>query len=71
MTGFNARPLTELELETLKLVSQGKSDKMVAKVQKVAPGTIADRMRNIYFKLHACNRTEAVAIAYQQGILPA
>lgn len=61
--------LTERELEVLDLIAQGKTNKQIAAVLVISPGTVKAHTSNIYRKLDVSNRTEAVALARELEIL--
>ncbi len=61
--------LTERELEILTLIAQGFSNKDIAKKLIRSLGTVKVHTSNIYSKLGAKNRTEAVARARELGII--
>jgi LuxR family maltose regulon positive regulatory protein len=63
-------PLTERELEVLRLMALGRTNQQIAAQLVVAPGTIKAHTASIYRKLDVANRTEAVARARQLGLLP-
>ncbi len=62
-------PLSERELEVLRLVAQGLSNREVSKRLFVALDTVKGHNRNIYQKLHVKRRTEAVACARELGLI--
>lgn len=62
-------PLSERELEVLRLIALGKTNKEIAQHLIVARGTIKAHAASIYRKLDVSNRTEAVAHARQIGLL--
>lgn len=64
-----AEPLSERELEVLRLVAQGLSNQEIADKLFVAVGTIKTHVRNIREKLDAKNRTQAVERARKYNIL--
>jgi len=66
-----SKKLTERELEVLGLVSKGKSNKEVAKLLFVSDNTVKMHVKNILAKLEANDRTQAVVIAIQRGLLDA
>ena len=68
-TAVLCEPLTERELEVLKLLALGKTNKEIAQQLFVAPGTIKAHTASIYRKLDVTNRTEAASRARQIGIL--
>jgi DNA-binding NarL/FixJ family response regulator len=61
--------LTPRETEVLELVSTGLSNKEIADRLGTASGTIKVHIQNILEKLGASDRTQAVTIALQRGIL--
>ena len=54
-------PLTERELEVLGWLAEGLSNKAIADRLVVAPGTVKQHLKNIYGKLDAHSRTQAVS----------
>lgn len=61
-------PLTPREVETLKLVSQGKSNKEIAEELFVSEATVRTHMTNILSKLHLANRVQATLYALREGL---
>jgi DNA-binding NarL/FixJ family response regulator len=61
--------LSEREIEVLKLIAAGKSNKQIADVLFVAEATIKSRITNILSKLGASDRAHAVTIALRRGII--
>ena len=61
--------LTERNLQVLRLLSQGKSNREIAEILKLAEGTIKVHMTHILRALKAKNRTEALLIAQKQGLI--
>ncbi len=62
-------PLSERELEVLALLASGRTNAEIAKDLFVAVGTIKSHTGNIYRKLGAANRTEAIARARELKLL--
>lgn len=62
-------PLTKRELEVLRLVARGKSNRQIARELTLALGTVKSHLHNIIQKLDASNRTEAVTIARNLRLL--
>jgi ATP/maltotriose-dependent transcriptional regulator MalT len=58
-----AEPLSERELEVLTLLASGRSNREIARDLFVAVGTVKTHTNNIYRKLGARNRAEALAKA--------
>jgi DNA-binding CsgD family transcriptional regulator len=64
--------LTDREVEVLRLLASGQSNKEIGAKLFIAPKTASVHVSNILAKLGAASRTEAAAIAYAQGLgLPA
>lgn len=61
--------LSEREIQVLRLVAQGNSNKKVASELGVSEDTIKAHMKNVCSKLSAKDRTHAVTIALRRGIL--
>jgi LuxR family maltose regulon positive regulatory protein len=62
-------PLSKRELEVLGLIAEGMSNKEIAQRLFVSPQTSKVHVRNIYSKLDARSRTQAVARARRLGLL--
>ena len=62
--------LTEREIEVLRLVSQGLSNREAAKRLGIVEGTVRSHISNILSKLHLSNRTQAVVYALREGLAP-
>jgi LuxR family maltose regulon positive regulatory protein len=62
-------PLSKRELEVLGLIAEGLSNKEIAQRLFVSPQTSKVHVRNIYSKLDARSRTQAVARARRLGLL--
>jgi LuxR family maltose regulon positive regulatory protein len=65
-----AEPLTDRELEVLRLLAAGRSNQRIAHDLVVALDTVKKHVSHILGKLSATNRTEAVARARQLGLIP-
>jgi DNA-binding NarL/FixJ family response regulator len=61
--------LTDREVEVLRAVAAGKSNKLIAAELDIAEGTVKTHMKSILPKLDASDRTHAVMIALRRGIL--
>ncbi|GAA5039043.1 DNA-binding NarL/FixJ family response regulator [Thermocatellispora tengchongensis] len=62
--------LTERELEVLRLVAEGYSNREIAGALFLAEGTVKNHVSAILLKLGARDRTNAVLRALHEGILP-
>lgn len=60
--------LTKREYEIMELISQGYTDKQIAKKLKVSKYTIATHTGNIYRKLQVQNRAHAINILFLEKI---
>ncbi len=61
--------LSEREIEVLRHVANGTSNKLIAARLKVTEPTVKDHLKNIMQKLSANDRTHAVTIAMRRGFL--
>jgi len=61
--------LTERELDVLRRVAAGKSNKLIAAELDISEETVKTHMKSILPKLEAADRTHAVMIALKRGIL--
>ena len=66
---YNITPLTQRELELLTLVSRRLTVKEMAERLIISPNTVKKHVSNIYTKLGAKNRREAIATAKEVGLL--
>jgi DNA-binding NarL/FixJ family response regulator len=73
LSDFSREPTVELtmrELELLRWVAQGYSNKAIAKEMSISPNTVKYHMKSVLQKLSVQNRAEAVATAIRAGWLP-
>ena len=61
--------LTPRELDVLRLVSRGRTNKEIAGAMFISEETIKSHMKGLFQKLGVHDRAEAVAIALQRGLL--
>ena len=59
--------LTQGEMDVLRLVAQGASNKEIAARLHLAESTVSNRLSNIYQKLHVNSRTQAALLALRRG----
>jgi LuxR family maltose regulon positive regulatory protein len=62
-------PLSGREMEVLRLLAQGCSDKKIAETLVIAPETVHKHLKNIYGKLDVHSRLEATLRAREFGLL--
>ena len=62
-------PLSERELEVLTLLASGRTNAEIAKDLFVAVGTVKSHVNNIYRKVGAANRAEAVTRAREMNLV--
>lgn len=65
----DAGSLTEREAEVLCAVAEGHSNGAIAKALGLSEKTIKNHLANVFEKLNASDRTHAVTIALQRGII--
>lgn len=65
-----AEPLTERQIEILGLIAAGRSNREIARDLFIAEGTVKAHLHQLFGKLMARNRTEAVARARELDLLP-
>ena len=61
--------LSEREIEVLKLIAAGNSNKQIADLLCIAEATVKSRVTNILSKLSASDRAHAVTIGLKRGII--
>jgi NarL family two-component system response regulator LiaR len=61
-------PLTERELDVLRLVAEGRSNKEIAERLVITEMTVRTHVSNILGKLHLASRTQAALYALREGI---
>jgi DNA-binding CsgD family transcriptional regulator len=62
--------LTHREIEVLKLLARGLSNKQIAEQLVISPKTVANHVEHIYVKIDASTRARASLFAMQHGLLP-
>ena len=63
-------PLTDREMDVLKLVAQGMTNQEIAEELVISEGTVRTHVSNILSKLHLANRTQAALYALREGYSP-
>lgn len=61
-------PLTEREMETLRLIARGLSNQEIAETLYLHERTVAKHVGSILGKLHLANRTQAALYALKRGL---
>jgi DNA-binding NarL/FixJ family response regulator len=61
--------LTDREIEVIKALAQGKSNKEIARDLDISEKTVRNHASNIYKKLHIFDRTQAVIYAVRHGLV--
>ena len=61
--------LTERELDVLRLIAVGESNATIAGKLVLSEKTVKGHVSNILSKLHIADRTQAAALAWQQGLM--
>jgi NarL family two-component system response regulator LiaR len=61
-------PLTEREVEVLKLVAQGLTNQQIAERLVISERTVSTHISNILSKLHLANRTQVALYALREGL---
>ena len=61
--------LSAREIEVIQLISSGKSNKQIAEELVISLSTVKSHVHHICTKLNAANRTQAIAICRERGII--
>ena len=69
VAGISSEDLTDRELEVLKLVARGMSNKEVATHLAISETTVKTHLRSTFAKLRVLSRTEAIATASRRGLV--
>jgi NarL family two-component system response regulator LiaR len=64
-----AEPLTEREVEVLRLVAQGESNQHIAAVLGISEATVRKHVSSVLSKLHLASRTQAALYALREGLI--
>lgn len=64
-----ATPLSERETEVLRAIRDGRSNREIADLLFVAESTVKTHLKNIFTKLKVSNRTRAVSLASEAGMI--
>jgi len=63
-------PLTSRQLQILPLLAEGMPNKRIADALGLTEGTVKQHLKDLFRRLHANNRTQAVREARRMGLLP-
>jgi DNA-binding NarL/FixJ family response regulator len=61
--------LSQREIEVLRLLARGESNREIGDRLALAEGTVKNYVSNILMKLHAANRTQAANLARERGLI--
>ncbi len=67
----NDRPfpqLTERELDVLNLVAEGLDNHTIARRLVLSPKTVRNHVSNVFTKIHATDRSQAIVLARRVGL---
>ena len=62
-------PVTARELEVLRLVATGSTNREIANALSISERTVERHLGNIFTKLDVPNRAAATAFAYDRGLI--
>jgi len=62
-------PPTSREMEVLRLLVDGRSNKLIARELDISVGTVKSHVKALFMKLDASSRTEVATIAERRGLL--
>jgi DNA-binding NarL/FixJ family response regulator len=63
-------PLSAREIEVLRLMAEGSSNKTIAWKLNISEHTVKFHVNSILSKMHAGSRTEAVMLGLRRGMIP-
>ena len=65
----SSKGVSEREIDVLKLMAQGKSNKEIGPALFISGGTVKSHVKSIFSKLNVNSRAEAVANAAHRGLI--
>lgn len=65
--GDSPNPLTDRELEVVRLLASGKTYKQVACALELSQSTVRNHLHNVYHKLNVVDRAQAVIVSRENG----
>jgi len=66
---LTAEELTPRELEVLRLLAEGKPNKLIGTDLAITEVTVKSHVQSVFTKLNVLSRTEAIAVATRRGLL--
>ena len=69
-SGPTSEPLTEREVEVLRLIAYGESNQEIAMALGIGMATVSKHVSHILSKLHLASRTQAALYALREGLAP-
>jgi two-component system NarL family response regulator len=66
---MSGEALTTREVDVLKLLARGRSNKEIGADLFISETTVKSHMRSIFTKLNVMSRTEAIAAANRRGLI--
>ena len=64
-----AEELTPREVEVLRLLAEGKPNKLIGAGLAITEVTVKSHVQSLFRKLNVLSRTEAIAVANRRGLL--
>jgi two-component system NarL family response regulator len=61
--------LTEREVQILKLLAEGKSNRAIGQVLFISESTVKSHLKSLFVKLDVTSRAEAIALAAKRGLV--
>ena len=68
--GLPSRPVTDRQIEILRIVAQGRTNREVGEELGISERTVRNHMREILRRLSSSDRTRAVVVAIGHGWIP-
>lgn len=62
-------PLTEREVQILKLLAEGKSNRAIGQALFITESTVKSHLKSLFIKLDVTSRAEAIALAARRGLV--
>jgi two-component system NarL family response regulator len=62
-------PLTEREVQILKLLAEGKSNRAIGQALFITESTVKSHLKSLFIKLDVTSRAEAIALAAKRGLV--